>query len=35
VARFAAAGVGRIMRLDFLPFDLDRVDLRAEVLLDC
>jgi alkanesulfonate monooxygenase SsuD/methylene tetrahydromethanopterin reductase-like flavin-dependent oxidoreductase (luciferase family) len=34
IARFEAAGVERIMLQDFLPRDLDHVDLLAEVLLD-
>jgi F420-dependent oxidoreductase-like protein len=34
VARFAEAGVARIMLQDFVPLDLDMIDLAAEVLFD-
>ena len=33
VRRFAAAGVERIMLQDFLPWDLDRIDVMGEVLV--
>jgi alkanesulfonate monooxygenase SsuD/methylene tetrahydromethanopterin reductase-like flavin-dependent oxidoreductase (luciferase family) len=33
VARFAAAGIGRVMFQDFLPHDLDMIDLLAEELI--
>ena len=33
VRRFAAAGVERIMLQDFLPWDLDMIDVMGEVLV--
>jgi hypothetical protein len=33
VARFAAAGVERLVLQDFLPWDLEMVDLLGEVLV--
>jgi hypothetical protein len=33
VRRFAAVGVERLMLQDFIPRDLDMIDLAAEVLL--
>ncbi len=34
VRRFEAAGVERIMLQDFLPWDLDMIDVMGEVLVD-
>ena len=33
VRRFAEAGIERIMLQDFLPWDLDMIDLMGEVLV--